>query len=217
MVKTNRQKQYYILIDESGTLPDPRDEFIIIAGIATDTIKNANVLVARALESLRQRKIKIKEVKFYYAGDQTKKQVLSGIVSEGLGIFLVAMNKRGRKVPDNPENFVLLVGELIKEVNLWHPKKELKIFIDRHFSKRRDENYFNKYLHGQLTSKNLNYIIQHVESQGNFVINLADFVAGAALAKYNKNNLKFYDIIKEHILFEKIVSWPELKRKSLGK
>ena len=126
----NRQKQYYILIDESGTLPDPRDKFIIIAGIATDVIKNANVLVARALESLRQRKVKIKEVKFYYAGDQTKRQILSGIVSEGLEVFLIAIDKKGRKVPDNPENFALLVGELIKEVNLWQPKKELKIFID---------------------------------------------------------------------------------------
>ncbi|MFH1423486.1 MAG: DUF3800 domain-containing protein [Candidatus Nealsonbacteria bacterium] len=217
MTKINRQKQYYILIDESGTLPDSKDEFIIIAGIATDVIKNANVLVSRALESLRQRKVKIKEVKFYYAGDQTKRQILSGIVSEGLGVFLIAIDKKGRKVSDNPENFALLVGELIKEINLWQQEKELKIFIDRHFSKRRDENDFNKYLHNQLTSKNLNYTIQHVESQRNFVINLADFVAGAALAKYNRNNLKFYDIIKEHILFEKIISWPELKRKSLGK
>lgn len=214
---TKTTEQYYILIDESGTLPDPRDEFVIIAGIATDTIKNANVLVARALESLRQRKIKIKEVKFYYAGDQTKRQILSGIVSEDLGVFVVAINKKGRKVPDNPENFALLVGELIKEVNLWLPKKEFKIFIDRHFSKRCDENDFNKYLYNQLTSKNLNYTIQHVESQRNFVINLADFVAGAVLAKYNKNSLKFYNIIKEHILFEKIISWPELKRKSLEK
>jgi hypothetical protein len=44
---------------------------------------------------------------------------------------------------------------------------------------------------------------------------LPDFVAGAVLAKYNKNNPQFYDVIKDHILLEKIVNWPELKRKSL--
>lgn len=105
---------------------------------------------------------------------------------------------------------------MINEIYLWQPEKNLKIIIDRHFHRRIDEKNFDNLIRRSV-KKDLSYSIQHVKSQQNFIINLADFVAGATLAKYNKNNVQFYDIIKENILLEKIVNWPELKRKSLGK
>jgi len=213
---SNSKQIYYILVDESGTLPDPKDKFIVVAGIGLRKIKEAKNLVSRILKSLRQRKIKIKEVKFYYAGERTKRQILSGIVSASFEVFTIIIDKKGRKIPDTPENFALLISELINEINLWQPKRSLKIIIDRHFQRRNDEKSFNNFLQRNV-KKDLGYSIQHINSQQNFIINLADFVAGAILAKYNKNNPKFYNIIKESILSEKIVNWPELKRKSLAK
>ena len=207
---------YYILVDESGTLPDPKDQFIVIAGIRLRKIKEARNLISRILKSLRQRKIRIKEVKFYYAGEQTKRQILSGIISAGFEIFVVIVDKKRRKISDTPENFALLVGELISEIDLWQPKRNLKILIDKHFHRKADEKDFNKFLQENI-KKALSYSIQHIDSQQDFIINLADFVAGAILAKYNKNNVQFYNIIKESILLEKIVNWPELKRRSLRK
>lgn len=215
-MKNNVKKQYHILVDESGTLPDPKDKFIVIAGVGFEKIKEATNLMNHILKSLRQRKIKIKEIKFYYAGERTKRQILSGIISAGFEIFIIIVDKKRRKIPDTPENFSLLVNELINEIYLWQPEKNLKIIIDRHFHRRIDEKNFDNLIRRSV-KKDLSYSIQHVKSQQNFIINLADFVAGATLAKYNKNNVQFYDIIKENILLEKIVNWPELKRKSLGK
>lgn len=83
---------------------------------------------------------------------------------------------------------------------------------DRHFHRKSDEGRFNTKLADYL--KDVRYTIQHVDSQQNLVINLADFVAGAILVKYNKQNSRFSDIIQESIAFEKIVNWTELKRKS---
>ncbi len=214
MPQIQKLKQHYILIDESGTLPDLRDKFIVIAGVSPERIKEAENLVSRILKSLRQRKIRTQEVKFYYAGEQTKRQILSGIISAGFEIFVVAVDKKRRKISDTPENFALLAGELINEINLWQPERNLKILIDRHFQRKEYEKDFNKFLRKNV-KKDLSYSIQHIDSQQNFIINLADFVAGAILAKYNKNNTQFYNIIKEAILLEKIVNWPELKRKSL--
>ena len=99
-------------------------------------------------------------------------------------------------------------------MNLWDSEKKLEIIIDRHFCRKDDERDFNKFLKKGV-GKNVSFNIQHIDSQQNFIVNLADFAAGAILAKYNKNNFQFYDIIKENILSEKIVNWPELKRKSL--
>lgn len=215
-IKNKTTKQYYILIDESGTLPDPKDKFVVIAGVGLEKIKEARNLISQILKSLRQRKIRIKEVKFYYAGERSKQQILSGIVLAGFGVFAIVVDKKRRRIADIPENFALLVGELINEINLWQPKRNLTIIIDRHFHRRKDEIDFNKSLQRNIT-KDLTYTIQHKDSQQNSIINLADFVAGAILAKYNKNTFQFYKIIKENILLEKIVNWPELKRKSLGK
>lgn len=207
-------KQYYVFIDESGTLPDVKDKFIVIAGVGAENIKDAKDLVSRVLKSLRQRKIKIKELKFYYSGDRTKIQILSGIVSCGFEIFILAVDKKSRKISDTPENFALLISELINGINLWKPKRNLKIIIDRHFHRRNDEKSFNNFLRKKVV-KNVDYDIQHIDSQHNFIVNLADFVAGANLAKYNKNEFQFYDIVKENILFEKIVNYIALKRKSI--
>ncbi|MBU4298435.1 DUF3800 domain-containing protein [Patescibacteria group bacterium] len=215
--KEKFKKQYYILIDESGTLPDPKDKFVVITGVGLRELKEGKNLISRILKSLRQRKIKVKkvkEVKFYYAGERTKRQILSGIVLAGFEIFTIIVDKKRRKISDTPENFSLLVSELINEVNLWQPKRNLKIIIDRHFHRESDEKNFNKLLQKNIKNS-LGYGIQHTDSQQNFIINLADFAAGAILSKYNKNNFQFYDIIKESILLEKIVNWPELKRKSL--
>ncbi|MEK9135135.1 MAG: DUF3800 domain-containing protein [Patescibacteria group bacterium] len=210
------QKQYFVLIDESGTLPDIKDKFIVIAGVRLEKMKEALDLISRTLKTLRQRKIKIKEVKFYYAGEKTKRQILSGIISTGLEIFAIVVDKKRRKIPDTPENFALLVSEIINEINLWQPETNLKIIIDRHFHEKNKENDFNKFLQKGV-KRNANYTIQHINSNQNLIINLADFSAGAILTKYNKNNSQFYDIIKESILLEKIINWPELKRKSLYK
>ena len=91
-------KPYYVFIDESGTLPDVKDKFIIVAGVGAEKIKDSKDLISRILKSLRQRKIKIKELKFYYSGDRTKVQILSGMVSCGFEIFILAVDKKGRKI-----------------------------------------------------------------------------------------------------------------------
>jgi hypothetical protein len=107
--------------------------------------------MSRILSSLKQRKIKLKEIKFYYAGQKTKKQFLSGIASANFEIFALIVNKKGRKIADTLENFAILIIDLINEIDLW----------------------------------------------------------------YNKKEQEFYDLIKENIIVEKIISWPELKRKSI--
>lgn len=208
------QKQYYILIDESGTLPDPRDTYIVIAAVGLEDIKEGKHVVSKVLQSLRERKVRIAELKFYYAGEQTKRRMLSGIILAGFQVFALIVDKQERKISDTPENFALLISELIREVSLWRSKQEFSILIDRHFHKRKDEDKFNRLLR-EYVSKNIRYEIQHVNSQQNFVVNLADFAAGAILTKYSKDTFLFSDIIKKNIVAEKIVSWPELKKKQI--
>jgi hypothetical protein len=92
----------YIFIDESGTLPDPRDKYIAIAGVSARDLKKVENIISRVLFSLRQQKTNLKEIKFYYAGQNTKRQFLSSLVATDLKIFVIIIEKQGRKIPDTP-------------------------------------------------------------------------------------------------------------------
>jgi len=205
-----------IFIDESGTLPDPKDKFVVICGVGVKRIKEAENIFTRILTSLKRRKIRIREIKFYHAGQNTKRQFLSGMASAGFEIFALVVDKKGRKITDSPENFVVLISDLANEINLWYKPDKLNIILDRHFSRKIDENKFNEFLK-QKVNRGLKYQIKHIDSQQNFLVNIADMAAGAVLWKYSGKDLQFYNLIKENIVIEKIINWPEIKRKSLNK
>jgi arsenate reductase-like glutaredoxin family protein len=170
---------------------------------------------SRAKNYLLQKGIRVKEIKFYYAGQDTTRQFLSGMVSANLPIFALIINKKGRKIADSPENFAILVADLVNEINIWYKKIErINLVIDRHFHRKIDQNSFNRILRKQV-DENLKYQIRHIDSQQNPLVNIADMAAGAILWKYSGKSLQFHEIIKENILVEKIISWPEIKRTTL--
>jgi len=204
-----------ILIDESGTLPDPRDKFIVVSGVEIRKIKEAQNIYSRILTSLRQRKIQLGEIKFYHAGQGTKRQFLSGIVSANFEIFVLVVDKKNRKIADTPENYAILITDLVNEINLWYKTEEINLVIDKHFHRVIDQDRFEQILKMKV-NKDLKYQMKQVDSKQNPLVNMADMVAGAVLWKYSGKNLEFYNLIKENIVIEKIISWPEIKRKNLG-
>lgn len=213
-IKNKTTKQYYILIDESGTLPDSKDKFIVICGVGIKKIKEAENIISRTLAFLWRKKTKAQEIKFYSAGQKTKRQFVSGIVSANFEIFALVVDKRNRKIADTPENFALLIAELISEINLWYKVEKLNIIIDRHFHRKIDQDRFDQFFRTNI-DKNLKYQMKHVDSQQNPLVNIADMSAGAILWKYSGKDLQFYDLIKSNIVIEKIVNWPEIKRRSI--
>ena len=204
-----------IFIDESGTLPDLNDKFVVICGVTVKKIKEAQNIFSRISGSLKSSGINLKEIKFYHSGSKTKKKFLSGMVLANFDIFILIVNKKDRKIADSPDNFAILVADLINEIGLWYNFEEINFIIDKHFHRRVDENKFNNIIKMSI-SKGFRYQLNHVDSQQNSLVNIADMVAGSVLRKYNKKNMEFYNIIKENIIVEKIISWPDIKRKSLN-
>jgi len=204
-----------VFIDESGTLPDPKDRFIVLCGVGIKKIKEAENIISRTLTSLRRRKTKVQEIKFYSTGQKTKRQFLSGIVLANFEIFALVVDKKGRKIADTPENFALLVADLVNEINLWYKVEKVNLIVDKHFHRKIDQTRFNQVLNVRI-NKSLKYQIRHVDSRQNTLVNIADMSAGAILWKYSGKDLEFYNLIKENIIIEKIISWPEIKRKSIN-
>jgi hypothetical protein len=197
-----------IFVDESGTLPDPRDRIVIVAAVGVQNLSALNLI----FKSVRKRRIgkeKSLELKFYKAGDKTKKTFFDKLAKEELPIFILIVDKMGRAVKDSPENFAILCGLLISEI--MHFMKIQKVVFDRHFQRQIDEKEFNKTLLRFLD--NQSFFLEHVGSQENILVNVADMVAGAVLAKETKKDTSFYEIIRDKIISEVRLNWPEVKRR----
>lgn len=216
------KKRLTAFIDESGTLPDPKDQFLVICAVLTDDEKEASEIINRVLVALRQTQnsLKLKELKFYHSRDAVKRIFLSTIISAGLKIFALIVDKQGRKITDSPENFASLVSELVGEIFLWHRGAKIDLVIDKHFSQSDKQMEFDKLLRAVLDYKISGWELQnirHIDSRSDLTVNIADICAGAVLWKHSKGKDQFYNIIKYNIVVEKIAGWPDIKRKILDK
>ena len=207
-----------IFIDESGTLPDPNDKVVIVAAVgvfASKDLLDINNKVRKKIKFLKKEK-EISEIKFYRAGEHTKFFYLKMMVEKEIDIFVLIVEKDKIKIIDNPNNFAILNYLLIQEcLTFYGSGQSIKeIIFDKHFSRKKDQEEFNKLL---LKFLDESFIIKHWDSKDNLEINAADMVAGSLLWKYTKNDARFYDIVKKRIISEKFLNWKQIKGKFFTK
>jgi len=200
--------RFTVFIDESGTLPDPEDRVIIVAAVGTrspDRIEK----VMRKVRKKAKFKSKSGELKYYTAGEKTKVLFFKEIAREQLGIFILTVEKMGRKIPDAPKHFAVLCWLLLADVFNFYPQVG-EIVFDRHFHKDKDIKEFNGYLKNLLGKLPK---IKHVDSKKDTRVNVADMVAGAVLAKEVGKEKRFYKMLKKQIISIARINWPEAKRR----
>lgn len=198
-----------IFIDESGTLPDSRDKFIVLAAlISTDPTSLAKILpkFRKKLpkKGRRKKEAQVPELKFHYAGSLTRRKVLENLTKEKVRIYALIVDKLNRKIADTPENYSKLLKALLELISA---KEEFVIvYVDKHFnSKIKIETLRNK-IRADLPKIKVLQTDSRIDSR----IDLADFIAGAILRKYNLSDPSFTEIISGKIVKEKLVKWNEL-------
>lgn len=143
---------------------------------------------------------------------------LSAIAAANINIFILAVDKKNRKIADTPENFAAIISELVGEIGFWYKARILSLIIDKHFHKKSDEEQFNVFLKRYLRGNfGIEATIIHLDSKTNLIVNIADIVAGAVFWKYRSKGGEFFRIIKDNIVIEKITNWPELKKKVIAR
>ncbi|MEK7533926.1 MAG: DUF3800 domain-containing protein [Patescibacteria group bacterium] len=201
-------KNIVVFIDESGTLPDPKDKVIVIGAVGTKTPERIEKII-KGIQRKTKLKKKTGELKFYTAGDKTKQLFFERIAKEEIDIFILPIDKMGRKIPDNYENYAILCWFLLEDVFDFY-KEVGQIIFDRHFSKLQDINSFNRRLE-DLLQRALK--IAHVDSKKDKKVNVADMIAGAVLAKETGKEQGFYKLMKNNIVNERRLNWPSAKRR----
>jgi len=204
--------RFSIYIDESGTLSDTKDKVIVVAAVGTNSPEKIDEIFKKLARKEKLKK-QIGELKFYTAGNKTKQIFFENIIKSDFDIFILEVEKMGRKIPDTPEHFAFLCCLLLNDVFSFYPRIN-EVIIDRHFSRDYDINEFNMYLKQLLPDIPA---IKHVDSKIEKRVNVADMIAGAVLAKETGKSSLFYNIFEKSIISEKRLNWAEAKRRFVNK
>lgn len=208
-VNSNNMKKITVFIDESGTLPDPKDRVVVVAAVGASFPERIKHII-KAVRKRGKFEKEVGEVKFYTSGDKSRTLFLEKVVEEDFDIFVLTVEKMGRKIPDTPKHFALLCWLLLTDVFNFYPSVKQVIF-DKHFHREKDIEEFNKNLKGLVGEKLPP--VKHVNSKEDKKVNVADMVAGAVLAKETGKGDRFYKIFRDQIISETRINWPEAKRK----
>ncbi len=202
---------HFVFIDESGNLSSAHDRFFAIAAIVTPrphTLKEAVRKIRAWLQRRGKRYQTLGEIKFYNAGDHTRVKFLETLAqAHDIEIYLLVVEKDLAGIEDTPENYATAIWVLLQDVLNRHPNTA--IVLDKHFTKERDKQEVNARLE-QKVGRALR--IEHVDSQQDARVQPADFVAGAALAKYYREESRFLEIVAAKIVVERLMGWREIEK-----
>jgi len=190
----------FIFIDESGTLPDPKDLIVVLVAIET----NDPVIFEKILKPRRA-----KEFKFYSAGDQGRKLYLESLAKKDISIFTLAVKKSSQKIIDSPQNYAVLSWLLLIDCLASFGHANLEVIFDKHFQREVDEKNLFSVLQELL---GLKLKIRSADSKKEPGITAADMVAGAFLYAQSGKTEKFYRLVKEKVISEKVINWKEAKK-----
>jgi len=197
-------------VDEAGRLVDPRDRYVVLAAVVTSSVRELKRIIRKA--SRKQEKVQFKrrdgrEVKWSNAWDSLKRRVLSEVGRRDVQIFWLLVDKEGKAIPDTPENYGLMVSELLQECLVYCP--DLEVTLDVHFGSPTQREWLNEVLMERLTL--VKKPVQ-LDSQIDAVIQVADFVAGAVLSQHTgKGHL--VDLFADKVVVGKVVKWRQLAKK----
>ena len=201
-------------VDESGNLPNPDDRYVVLAALVVSNRRVLQRIVRKASRKLKKAHLKRRngmEIKWTNAPTGTKRRVLEELARRDVQIFGLVVDKNHSGIADTPENYGLLVCELIRECLAYYP--DIKLTVDVHFRVRRQRQAFDRYL---LENTTLGKAPVHLDSQQDGIIQLADFVAGAIRDDTTgRGNLAA--IIAGKIVVEKVVKWAQLAKKKRWK
>lgn len=200
-----------VYIDESGTLPDPKDKVVVVAAVGTESLEKIDLL----FRQIRKR-ISFKrpggEIKYYTASEKTKTTFFKLLVKENFTLYILCVEKMGRKIIDTPQNYAALCYSLLIDVLSFSPNIKELIF-DRHFSNNIDIKTFNLIIK-KLIGEDI--IITHVDSIKDKRVNIADMIAGAVLANETGKATKFYKMFENKVTSSKRINWKEVKKSLLS-
>lgn len=202
-----------IAIDEAGTLADPDDTHLVLAGLVfSRDDRTLGRIIKRERRRLSQArggagKKRGQEIKFRGSTDPTRRRVLSQLAKGEIEIVTCVVDKRGAGIPDTPENYADLVWRVLGRCLEIHPKAA--VVIDSHFNLVERRQAFDRCVEARAGRR---VKIQHGDSQLDDCLVLVDFIAGAMLRECRQGDGDFAELVRGKIVACETQTWSKHKR-----
>ncbi|RIK26816.1 MAG: hypothetical protein DCC52_09900 [Chloroflexi bacterium] len=202
---------YFVFGDESGGLANPQDRFAVVAAVGTPDPRKLDRVAKYLRTWLLQRgkaHQRIDELHFYNAREETRRKLLARLAEETeVEIYLAILEKPQKIIANSAENYARTLWPILKEILARNPDSVFA--FDKRFSKLSERDQVLRMLEGW-AGKALRF--EQVDSQQNPRIQIADFVAGAALAKYQREEDAYLALVNAQIVQEFWLQWDEIKK-----
>lgn len=203
-------------VDESGSLTAPTPWFVLAAVVLPHPESVAHIVSRVALQTgkrLRRARKSAAELKWRNASQRVRCDVLEHLAATEAQCFALVIDKQGRRIVDSPQNYALLVCELLALCWEYYPNQS--IALDRHFTTPTQIAYVNTFVYRHWPTIGMLNLV-HVDSQRSRLVQLADFVAGAVYDSHNTRNELLHILEdRDRIADMHVVAWPTLKSRWL--
>lgn len=205
----------YIFLDESGELGFDKNssKFFVITLLSCN--EDALIRIRRIIKKVRMKKLKkkiksIPELKGHNSSDFIREYVLKKAYEENIEIFSIILDKS--KVYDYLKTkksilYNYTANLIINECSL--NDSNIKLVVDRSYGKFL-AGEFNRYVKNSILQKNNNCKLEiiHEDSKKESALQVLDFICWSIKRKYELSDERFYNIIKNKIVIEKIMFGP---------
>ena len=198
------ERKTYVYIDESGSLSGA-EFYFVVAAVFSQSPKSLKHITKRVRRKIGRKKLKqIPELKFHASDEITRRRLLIMLTKQKVKFLTLIVDKEGRQVKDNPENY----GLILKALTAHFPEGEhVQFMVDRKFTREREVVKLKKLVADPR--------VVFVDSKRDPFVQLADFVAGAANHYFNFGNKSYFEIIKAKTEIKKVL-WTKLKERALA-
>lgn len=204
----------YLAGDESGTLTNPYTSVVTVAIVMTSNPLPLRWIIPRVKRSVRKKSAKhrpFSEFKFHNTTDAARGNVLSHLAKEDVTIVAFSIHKGAQVIPDTPENYGLLLGNLLMR-SVGIAPRNIDIVFDNHYTQPHKRSALNALIRDRLL---LNTDIRFVDSQQNAMVQLADFVAGAINYAHTGKTTIYYNLMRSCIVGNEVLAWKDVRREWL--
>ncbi|MDP8258193.1 MAG: DUF3800 domain-containing protein [Candidatus Aadella gelida] len=212
---------WFLYLDESGDLgfdfvnKNPSKYFTITVIAVSDRRRNKSLLNAvkktlkRKLNSKKNKKRVIKELKGVKTTFFIKKYFFDQIKDIKFGIYTITLNKKTvyTKLTEDKERVYNYVARLVlDQIPFEQAGDRINLLIDKSKSKKEIVE-FNNYVIRQLKGRidpSIPLFIEHKASHDHPGIQIADLFCWGIFRKYEKNDKQWFNVFEEKVLFDKV-------------
>lgn len=211
---TNVPPIVYAGLDEAGSLTSDVPVFTIAAVITAQPEPLRSLIRRAALRSGKRQHRSAKvttEIKWRSASQRIRIDVLTALAGADVDIYALTVHKEGRRIADSPQNYGILVCELMSMC--WDSHPNIALSLDRHFTNPLQVAEINTLIYRRWPEQGLLMLV-HVDSQRNHLVQLADMVAGAVY-DWHKVEDASVRLIEPRMCASSVADWRQIRARWL--